>query len=449
MLHRGSSSESRLQALERENSKLHAENEGIRAAYYELAHAVPTLLALTSNPFGLPVPQDGHNLTPTPPTLNQANFPLIRFWHRADFGKSDGVSQNTGANPRGATLVSQGINVTGQYIEDANGVVVDGFRLSAMMKVAGQIWFGFVGKGTAPRTWGQASLDVITLYNNEMCRQFPELRYCADNWKAQRLATANYSSWYTTHGTEKPAGKKPARKQRRASRSPASHPEGRKKVKLDEDSLIPLHPMWDPPLVPGPDSIQPVVREMPDTVPESEATPAGAVVDVPAPSPPSAAPQQNTIQPVEPVDAAAAAAPALSTGTETATETPAPSPHDAAAVHAALVATAFPPQLPPPIIAPAAVPPAATAASTTKKDAKMTANASMTARNLCSKMWIGAHHGTRVDFGSYWDRLRGTQAEVYWNLKSAEAKGGPPVTMTLPVDEGDQGPSAASSIPGS
>ncbi|KAJ7187297.1 hypothetical protein C8R46DRAFT_1025177 [Mycena filopes] len=141
----------------------------------------------------------------------------------------------------------------------------------------------------------------------------------------------------------------------------------------------------------------------------------------------------------------AAAAPALSTSTETATKTPAASPQDAAAVHAALIASAFLPQLPPPVIAPAADPPAprpaaAATGGPTKKDAKMTANASMTARNLCSKMWIAVHHGTRVEFGSYWDRLRGTQAETYWNLKSAEAKGGAPVTMSLPADEGDSAP---------
>ncbi|KAJ6615992.1 hypothetical protein B0H10DRAFT_1764482, partial [Mycena sp. CBHHK59/15] len=84
-----------------------------------------------------------------------------------------------------------------KYIENANGEAVDGYRCTAIAKVAQQIWFELVKKGIAPRTWGKASLDVITLYNDEMCRKFPELRYCADNWKAQAYATANYSSWYS------------------------------------------------------------------------------------------------------------------------------------------------------------------------------------------------------------------------------------------------------------
>jgi hypothetical protein len=104
--------------------------------------------------------------------------------------------------------------------------------------VAQQIWFELVKKGIAPRTWGKASLDVVTLYNDEMCRQFPELRYCTDNWKAQAYATANYLSWYSTHGPEKASkkGGSTAKQPHAADSQPP--PEHRKKIKLDNDNLI-------------------------------------------------------------------------------------------------------------------------------------------------------------------------------------------------------------------
>ncbi|KAJ7836666.1 hypothetical protein B0H14DRAFT_3460560 [Mycena olivaceomarginata] len=196
--HRSSSSylqilEFRLQNLEKENGILHAQNNSIKEAYHELANAVPSLLALTSNPFGLPIPaMDQAQLHGPSLPLAQEDFPHVQYWTHEDFkGDTSGVSNHMGPNPRGASLVSQGVNVRMKYIENVNGEAVDGYQCTAIAKVAQQIWFELVKKGIAPRTWGKAGLDVATLYNDEMCRKFPELRYCADNWKAQAYATAN------------------------------------------------------------------------------------------------------------------------------------------------------------------------------------------------------------------------------------------------------------------
>ncbi|KAJ7881711.1 hypothetical protein B0H14DRAFT_2565624 [Mycena olivaceomarginata] len=128
--HRSSSSylqnlELRLQNLEKENGILHAQNNSIkfslrltaaefREAYHELANAVPSLLALTSNPFGLPIPAtDQAQLHGPSLPLAQEDFPLVQYWTREDFkGDTSGESNHTGPNPRGASLVSQGVNCT-------------------------------------------------------------------------------------------------------------------------------------------------------------------------------------------------------------------------------------------------------------------------------------------------------------------------------------------------
>ncbi|KAJ6623015.1 hypothetical protein B0H10DRAFT_2214010 [Mycena sp. CBHHK59/15] len=264
--HRSSSStvliqslELRIQKLESDNSVLRVQNDTIMAAYQELVHAVRTLLAVTSNPFAIPVSAQAstHLVHPSLPPLAHTDYPKVRFWQRLDFTKgsgSDSVSNNSGPNLRGGTLVSQGVNTTGRYIEDQQGEVVDGHRLSAICKLAARIWFSLVAHGNTPRTWGQASIDVVTLYNNEMCCQFPELRLCADNLKAQKIATVNYPSWIRTHGREKDedkisdkklkarhgSGSAPTKHRRDSSPAPPT-PELRKKVKLgDEDLLYPL-----------------------------------------------------------------------------------------------------------------------------------------------------------------------------------------------------------------
>ncbi|KAJ7037739.1 hypothetical protein C8F04DRAFT_1180207 [Mycena alexandri] len=406
--HRNTAVESPLQAAERENARLQTENSTLKAAYSELANAVPALVALTSNPFGLPT--SGHSLTTAPlPPLREADYPLVRFWHRTKFTKSDGVSPNTGPSRRGATAVSQGINVTGQFIEDENGQVVDGFRVSAILKVAGHIWHGFVKGGIAPPTWGQASIAVITLYNNEMCRQFPELRYCAENWKARKLATTNYSSWYTTHGTPRAAKEQP--KGKRRIQSPP--PDIRKKVKLDDEGLLSFNPLWEPSLSTpaAPAATTPVggavliVASTPPPLPLPTVLSNGEGGDVHAPS------DSTAVQPVVvgPSSSGSADVSALS--------------------HAALIASAFPPPLPPvaPSPVPAVAPPPVSAAASgaaPKKDAKMTSSKAMTARNLCAKVWITEHHGTRIEFSRYWDSITGSAKETYWNVQSTVAKSG-------------------------
>ncbi|KAJ6566791.1 hypothetical protein B0H19DRAFT_1257977 [Mycena capillaripes] len=398
--------ESLVQNLEKENAALRAERDAIKAAYQELVNAVPALLTTTSNPFGLPVPTTeqapgGLNLpTSVFPQLEKNDYPLVQFWRQADYFTRDGVSNNNGPNPRGGTLAAQGINVTMGYVETQDGIAVDGFRRTAIGKVAAQIWHGFLAMGIAPAKWGNASQTVVTLYENEMCRKFPELRYCADNWKARQIATANYPSWWNNHGNKDDvniASKKKGSGIRRTRSPPAL--EARKKVKLDDTALIPLNPLWEPnqsATIPVSSGLVTAVAGDPSAtsmsaIPEPQATPdPNANPDPPEPRRPS------SVDP--PIEA---------------------DPVVAAAARANLIQSAFPAQLPAPPAPPA---PPANSTEADKKDSKMTATNSLTPRNLCAIDWIKQHNGTRLDFGVYWDSIKKTQTGKAWNKLSAERK---------------------------
>ncbi|KAJ7792520.1 hypothetical protein B0H14DRAFT_3499183 [Mycena olivaceomarginata] len=231
-----------------------------------------------------------------------------------------------------------------------------------------------------------------------MCRKFPELRYCADNWKAQAYATANYSSWYSTHGLEETSkkGGSTAKQPRAADSQPP--PEHRKKIKLDNDNLIQLNPLWDPPVSSDP------AGSAPPTAPMSEGIPIGALtgenhVD---PEPRCSIstglsllhPRQPSLAVPDPVDAAAASLAVLD-------------PVDAAATHAAFIQSAFL-MLPHRSVAP--------------KEPKMTATNRLTARNLCSIEWIDKHHGSRPAFTAYGTVLSAPPKEQHWNNTSSTAK---------------------------
>ncbi|KAJ6504332.1 hypothetical protein C8R47DRAFT_1210402 [Mycena vitilis] len=405
--HRASSSfalETRLNHLERENLQLRAENNAYKAAYHELVQAVPALLNVTSNPFSLPVPsadQAGSQVATTLllAPLSQVDYPLVQFWLRSDFFKRDGISTTLPAFPRGGKLASQGVNVSGRYVDDDSGDMVDGFRFTAMKKLAAGIWFSLREKGRAPVKWSQASIDVSTLYHNEMCQRFPELRYCADNWKSQQIATSNYPSWYNSHGPVAPE-QKPKRKK-------AVVHEQRKKVKLDDENLLSLNPLWDP--TPTAASTGAVVEDVEAAIPDSmapssedlasENTPADSAVSTVAPPVPSAAAPVLAAPPLTPPSAEPSHQSYRSPPT-----IPVPAPPAASLASPATALTA------------------PSTGGVSKKEPRMVAGNTLTPRNLCSKKWIDAKHGSRSEFAAYWTSIVNTDEEKRWNKVAAEAK---------------------------
>lgn len=44
--------------------------------------------------------------------------------------------------------------------------------------------------------WGQLDADSLVFYRNAMAREFEEMHLCASHWKAMRIATETYPSWY-------------------------------------------------------------------------------------------------------------------------------------------------------------------------------------------------------------------------------------------------------------
>jgi len=68
----------------------------------------------------------------------------------------------------GKARASQGENVTMWFVEDQNGVVVDGFRASAIRKFSREIWLGLANIGKAPKTWGKIDARVAAEYRTEM-----------------------------------------------------------------------------------------------------------------------------------------------------------------------------------------------------------------------------------------------------------------------------------------
>ena len=71
--------------------------------------------------------------------LKRAEYPGIRFWTRLEWmdyfkSKNSGDSSSYGTESvHGRTLVSQGVNKTAKYIEDASSNLVDGYKLKDIL----------------------------------------------------------------------------------------------------------------------------------------------------------------------------------------------------------------------------------------------------------------------------------------------------------------------------
>jgi hypothetical protein len=135
-----------------------------------------------------------------PPPLLQHDYPLVKYWEKRVWkgvagSKKDTSEVQTKNGSRGGTRSSKGENVMMLYIEDADGLPIDGNIAGGMREFARSIWRSLYERGIAPETWGQATKEVREEYCQEMESEYPVLRLCNNHWKANALATAIYSQW--------------------------------------------------------------------------------------------------------------------------------------------------------------------------------------------------------------------------------------------------------------
>jgi hypothetical protein len=139
--------------------------------------------------------------SPEPIEAKESDHPQVEYWNKWDWISSKkshkGTSDINAEKPsRGGKRASQGINVAMRYVQDENGVIIDGHRATHIRTIAAGIWGALADAGGAPLTWGKGSLAMKESYNKEMQQRFPELALCASDWKAEQIAIDNYPSFH-------------------------------------------------------------------------------------------------------------------------------------------------------------------------------------------------------------------------------------------------------------
>ncbi|KAG2362745.1 hypothetical protein BDR07DRAFT_1376296 [Suillus spraguei] len=106
------------------------------------------------------------------------------------------LGSSSTSTQRGLTRLAKGKNVACQFIEDATGVPVNGHRAKAAHSVFTTYLHQLNQAGVKlPSSWSQVPLDLKEGFYHAIRMNYIEFRYCTDNWKAEHLATQNYSQW--------------------------------------------------------------------------------------------------------------------------------------------------------------------------------------------------------------------------------------------------------------
>ena len=187
----------------------------VRDAYTTLANATPQLRTLVSSPLDIKPGSSNRSSMIFPvssqaaPTLNVADYPSLQFWNKSAWKKhvkstKDTTTVNQKAAKKGSTRAADGENVTMQFVEDADGRMIDGYRAGEIRKHARSIFNDIAKYTSPPATWGAASSIMRDYYHQQMYRRFPEVQYCDLDWKAEKIASEAYTHWTPPETTVTP-----------------------------------------------------------------------------------------------------------------------------------------------------------------------------------------------------------------------------------------------------
>ncbi|EGO27513.1 hypothetical protein SERLADRAFT_406586 [Serpula lacrymans var. lacrymans S7.9] len=247
---------SQMMELQQANSKLHLQNEILRAkndtlqgAYDALVQKVPQLLTDFRQPISIKKGPDGAIEVPTLPivvldvALKREDYPNVRFWRKQEYQQHCKEYQEAQLNPEQISGIGEKALNRLFYVEYEDRTTIDteeGGR--NIRKLARSIWFELADLGMAPKTWMSTSRAVLDYYRSKMYKKFPQLCFCESDWKADQLAIDNYPSWYANHFTR--AEKKAVKNEAIDDSKKNLHANKDSSKRLPESMLVsPSHPV--------------------------------------------------------------------------------------------------------------------------------------------------------------------------------------------------------------
>lgn len=156
--------------------------------------------------------------------LAEADYPNIPNWHRTQYVENKANKYDFIISPAGAAILH------------ASGLAVGRYAQALFQELK--------NRNTAPDTWGASTAEVRDYVYSKLEEEFPDLTLCADRWKAIKLCSGTYASWYQNHGRrgkrvkkEQPDDEQVPKKQRRMRPIVPESPEVLKYIQLHKTAL--------------------------------------------------------------------------------------------------------------------------------------------------------------------------------------------------------------------
>ncbi|KAF8172593.1 hypothetical protein K438DRAFT_1772633 [Mycena galopus ATCC 62051] len=130
---------------------------------------------------------DSSAVNKSPDLPKQADFAQIRYWNCSDFADANSdLAEITEKKNRHDKLA---------FLEHENSTVFSKSEIKAVGKAVYEVFQTLLDDGLAPKTWSQASSRATNILRTDLLAKFPDIRLCANNWKADPLASEKYAQW--------------------------------------------------------------------------------------------------------------------------------------------------------------------------------------------------------------------------------------------------------------
>ncbi|KAI0308682.1 hypothetical protein OF83DRAFT_1089624 [Amylostereum chailletii] len=133
------------------------------------------------------------------PVCNRADFPDVWNWSKQEWRSSKlpkGITTGEAKGKKGSTRMAQGINVDHKYILEADGTEASGEVMESILLSAAFCFAVLQESGIAPLKWDEdTNVEVAQYVYGQLENKHPQLSYCQDHWKAERVCKRKYPGW--------------------------------------------------------------------------------------------------------------------------------------------------------------------------------------------------------------------------------------------------------------
>jgi hypothetical protein len=127
--------------------------------------------------------------------LNVENYPTIKFWYKQQRRKE--TTRCRKLEQPNSRHDSQDENVYFWFLQNVDGMVVDSDVVTSLWAEAKVIWTGMCDKyGPMGLPWSSVPAKRRLEFWLKLERVYPFLRLCTNHYKANAVATRDYTHWY-------------------------------------------------------------------------------------------------------------------------------------------------------------------------------------------------------------------------------------------------------------